>query len=615
MNKFFRSCLVLIIISYASIGLVVSLVSIEWDKLSPHPRLQWRAGEEELIKDKISKVPELRIIHQRIMANAERYMVKPTNYYHKKGKRLLDVSRDAFMMLHDLSYAYRMTNEIKYAKRAEQELRAVTQFPDWNPSHFLDVGEMAMGVSIAYDWLYDQLSPETKTMVEKAILKFAFIPASPEYSPKMGKEVDNWFYGANHNWNQVCNAGLGMAAIAFYEVYPKECDKVLKRAILTMSIPLSEYAPNGAYPEGLGYWGYGTTFQAMLNSSMISALGTDFGLSDYPGFLESGYYNLYMASVSLRSFGYSDGGANSLESNSGMFFIAAKKKDPSLLYTQLKLIKLNRFTNTLLPAYLIYSKNIDFSNIQPPKQKFWSGDGKTPVVLYHSEWTDPNSKFLGIKGGCAQTSHAHLDAGSFCYESNGVRWATDLPQDSYLRIEEAGVDLWNQNDGSERWTLLRQNNKYHNTITVNGKPHLATAVIGIRKKFNSKNKKGGSLDLTSLFRGDVKKVEREIALINDHYLLITDIIEAAEVEANIQWTMVTETKPRILSEKVIQLEMNGKTAKLMIDSPSDVSWQIWDNKPEKACETPNPKTCRIGFTKDIKAKEKTYFKVRLITSE
>ena len=96
-----------------------------------------------------------------------------------------------------------------------------------------------------------------------------------------------------------------------------------------------------------------------------------------------------------------------------------------------------------------------------------------------------------------------MDAGSFVYESDGVRWAIDLPQDSYLRIETAGVDLWNQNDGSERWNLLRQNNKYHNTLTVNDKNHLATAEIGIDKVIDTTKKQGGVLDLTPIFRGDL----------------------------------------------------------------------------------------------------------------
>ena len=51
-----------------------------------------------------------------------------------------------------------MTSEKKYLNRAVKEMLAVSAFSDWNPSHFLDVAEMTMAVSIGYDWLYDGLS-------------------------------------------------------------------------------------------------------------------------------------------------------------------------------------------------------------------------------------------------------------------------------------------------------------------------------------------------------------------------------------------------------------------------------------------------------------------------
>ena len=507
-----------------------------------------------------------------------------------------------------------MTGDKRYAVRAEQELRAVAAFPNWNPSHFLDVGEMAMGVSIAYDWLYDDLSDKTKKMVEDAIEKFAFLPADPVYTPDMGKDVNNWFYGATHNWNQVCNGGLGMAALALYESYPEKCDKILKRALETLPIALCEYAPDGAYPEGFGYWGYGTGFQAMLNTSLETALGTDFGLSDYPGFLRSGNYIQHMVAPSLQAFGYSDSGANKVLSMSPMFYIAAKIGDTSLLYNELNLIRMNRFTETLLPSYLIYAKDLDFSRVTAPTTKMWYGRGKTPVVLVRTDWV-MGAKFLGLKGGCAQTSHAHLDAGSFVYESDGVRWAIDLPQDSYLRIETAGIDLWNQNDGSERWNLLRQNNKYHNTLTVNDKNHLATAEIGIDKVIDTPKKQGGVLDLTPLFRGDLSKAVREISLNNGDFLQIKDDIQASDSVTKVQWTMVTKATPKIVAPRKIELTQNNKKAELIIDSPKDVSWEVWNNNPGNTIETPNPGTCRVGFVKMLSPKQKVSLKVRLVTKD
>ena len=42
------------------------------------------------------------------------------------------------------------------------------------------------------------------------------------------------------------------------------------------------YGPDGGYPEGFGYWGYGTSFQVMLIAALESAFGTDNGGSPKP---------------------------------------------------------------------------------------------------------------------------------------------------------------------------------------------------------------------------------------------------------------------------------------------------------------------------------------------
>src|ERR1700730_3640964 len=93
------------------------------------------------------------------------------------GRRLLDKSREALRRLFFLSYAHRMTQQQKYLQRAERELLAISAFSDWNPSHFLDVAEMTMAVSIGYDWLYNNLSADSRAIIKEAILKKGIEPS------------------------------------------------------------------------------------------------------------------------------------------------------------------------------------------------------------------------------------------------------------------------------------------------------------------------------------------------------------------------------------------------------------------------------------------------------
>jgi hypothetical protein len=56
--------------------------------------------------------------------------------------------------------AYRLTGDARFLARAKSDLMTVAAFKDWNPRHFLSVGEMSFAVGIGYDWLYAKLTPE-----------------------------------------------------------------------------------------------------------------------------------------------------------------------------------------------------------------------------------------------------------------------------------------------------------------------------------------------------------------------------------------------------------------------------------------------------------------------
>ena len=90
---------------------------------------------------------------------------------------------------------------------------AVSRFTDWNPTHFLDVGEMVMALAIGYDWLYDSLQPDTRRMVREAIVAKGFDAAK--------NTRHAWFYTAKNNWNSVCNSGLAYGALALLKRFRK----------------------------------------------------------------------------------------------------------------------------------------------------------------------------------------------------------------------------------------------------------------------------------------------------------------------------------------------------------------------------------------------------------
>ena len=69
---------------------------------------------------------------------------------------------------------------------------AVSRFTDWNPTHFLDVGEMVMALAIGYDWLYDSLQARHPA-------GWCAKQSSPKASMRTKNTRHAWFYTAKNN--------------------------------------------------------------------------------------------------------------------------------------------------------------------------------------------------------------------------------------------------------------------------------------------------------------------------------------------------------------------------------------------------------------------------------
>ncbi|HLK98299.1 MAG TPA: hypothetical protein VK364_11075, partial [Hymenobacter sp.] len=422
----------LLALSTLAVLLVSSAVTAQDTPIGPttplpaHPRILLLNGEETALKRAIAADKAWSSVHQVILTECDNLLTVAPVERIQIGRRLLDKSREALRRLFFLSYAWRMTRQPTYLQRAEKELLAISAFSDWNPTHFLDVAEMTMAAAIGYDWLHNDLSATSRSAIKEAILKKGIEPSlDPQY---------NAFLKTSNNWNQVCNAGMTYGAMAIYEDQPELARKVINRAIETVVLSMGDYAPDGAYPEGYSYWGYGTSFNVMLISAIEKAFGQDYGLSQQPGFFKTAGYLMNMTGPSGNSFNYSDAGTGgSLQP--AMFWFASKIKDPSLLWVERSRLLNNgaqkEVNDRLLPAAIFWSGGIAMSRITEPKSKIWVGRGKSPVALMRSLWTDPNAIFVGLKAGTPSASHAHMDVGSFVMEADGIRWAMDFGMQDY----------------------------------------------------------------------------------------------------------------------------------------------------------------------------------------
>lgn len=573
--------------------------SFDYEAITPHPRLLLKAGEEQKIRQNMEALPALKEVHDRIMASADDLLTKPAAHFKMEGKRM---PVPQFDRLVNLAYAYRMTGDRKYVLRAEQEIRACCAFETWNPSHFLDTATMVMGLAIAYDWMYDAFSSELKALICQSIMEKGFGPAK---DPELA-----WFYKATQNWNQVCNAGLVFGAIAIMEEEPAASQKIIEDCMNSIGLALKAYAPDGIYPEGYGYWNYGTGRNVLMNSGLETAFGTDGGLSSAKGFLESAQFICHMVGPTGDFFNYADaGGSAKAGSLPWLFWFAQKADNHSLLYWENKYLQENRSSTS--PFTLILSKDTKWDDISAPKETMWVGNSENSLALIRTEWENPEALYLAVKAGTGSVSHAHLDVGSFIFEAGGVRWAIDLGADNYLSLESAGVDLWNTGQNSPRWNVYRQNNRHHNTLTINNQRQIVKAHVLLDKVYRGDEKQGVSMDLAPVYEKEVKQAVRDIAIIRKQRLEVNDFIQASDSPAEIEWNMMTPAEPMVVAPNQVILKKEGKALLLTVDSPKAIQWKVSSAQPSQPYETPNPGISRLSFTINLKAKEKADLKVRM----
>lgn len=585
----------------------------EWKgQIEDHPRLLLKEGEEVRIKEMIAGDEAMARIHGGIISECDKMLALPVLERVMEGKRLLHTSREALKRIFWLAYSYRMSGNEAYADRAVDEMMAVCSFTDWNPSHFLDVGEMVMAVAIGYDWLYDHMTPSQRRVAKEAIVEKGFIPADDEgYAG---------FYNLANNWNQVCCGGLLYGALATYEEHPETARGLTDLYVKSVPFALACYAPDGGYPEGFNYWGYGTSFQVMMIAALESAMGTDFGLSEAPGFLDTAAFVQFMTAPTGECFNFSDA-VPYAPCNPMMFWFASKTGDIQRIWLERRNIEnlpddfmddvSHRFTeHRLLPSLMIFASAMDMSRLTPPEEHFRVYEGRTPLFIYRSGWEKGEDAYLGIKGGSPTTSHAHMDAGSFVYEYNGVRWSADLGMQDYHSLESRGVDLWNQGEGGQRWDVFRLGNESHSTLTINGKHHKVKSFVPIVGTWRERDRKGARLDMTSAFAEDVDSLTREIWLDRKDRLHVRDIIRTGKEQADVMWVMTTTAQAEILPDGSILLEKDGKKMKLE-NNVEGLAPHIWTNDPPHDYDAPNPGTCRVGFTMDIPAASEAVIEVLL----
>ncbi|MCE5185335.1 MAG: heparinase II/III-family protein [Planctomycetaceae bacterium] len=524
-----------------------------------HPRLMLKEDALRDLKERAENDQVLQHFVSEIFKRADDRLDEPKLIYEKRGPRLLHVSKACLERIYDLGIAWRWTGGKKYAEKIKENLLAVCDFPDWNPSHFLDTAEMSHAVGIGCDWTYDYLDEKTRDRIRAALVELGLKPGIERY-----KSAYKHFTYA-YNWNQVCNGGLLIGAAAIAESEPETAEFVIRNALENLPIALGSYAPDGVWAEGIGYWNYATSYTAFALTALQTSLGSDFGLSKAPGLAQTGYVPIYFASPAGLLFSYADAGDfKKRETAACMFWLARTFGNSQFSDSEHDLLQAGKVD----PFHVIW--------YTPPSGKTPSTRdldcllrGQVETALFRSDWNDPDALFVGVKAGYNQAHYGHLDLGNFEMDALGVRWARDLGSDNYNL-----PDYFNYRQGGTRWTYYRLNSFSHNVPVLGGKNQNANAAARVTRFESNEAFSFATINLTEAYAAHTTEAMRGVAMVGKRRaVLVQDEFEIVN-PCQVLWGMTTDAAITLEKPGLARLSLKGRQLYARVLSPAGASFAI-----------------------------------------
>ncbi len=563
------------------------------------------ANKDDFAALRANNTPLALMGKEKVLRDATAMLSFPVAKYEMEGRRLLAISRLVLQRSLFLSMAYQLSGEKKFARRAIDEALAAAAFPDWNPDHFLDTAEMCLGVAVAYDWLFDELTPEEEKTLREAILQKALI--EPDGTLKTG-----WWTKAENNWGQVCEGGLLAGAIALRESNPAITEAIVKRAVESLPLCLSAYA-EGGFPEGpSAYWHYATSYTGVALAILQKAYGHDFHLSETPGLNQQIDYVDSLTGEKNVFFNFSDGGivpgsadGTVRRLDCAAWFLAHRfgqadklKRFEVGLYEEyckdrtLPTAQTRRSMDRLFPLILLWLPS-ELPTATPSLPSVQRLGGRVPVGVMRRA-SKNHSSFASMKGGRSCDHHGHMDAGSFVYDSDGIRWAVDLGSEDYNKVEETGLNLWLFDQDSDRWRVFRLSAAAHNVLLIDDQPQQVTGEAKIKVR-EEKGRSWLQADLSDVYP-QAKSVVRSLELTSEaeEKLVISDTVCGVKPGTKVTWQIITSAAPMIDQEGRLVLKKNGQE-RYILPSQS-VDWQIESiAKPRHSWDSPNAGKFRVFF--------------------
>jgi hypothetical protein len=396
------------------------------------------------------------------------------NFIRNEAK-LTNHSKDMLQVrqiLERTSFVYALTGDGAQCDVARRAVDKILEYPKWD--YFLEGGEDVIGLqrapeatiamSCARQWLDRAITKETAAEIERQIgEKGAPACFRTLYGMKYPDRVRGWgfdpeddypFHVDLRRWPLILNstnlkaipiAGLGIAGCLLRGKH-SQADRWIDMAEQSARAFALMYGPDGAYDEGVGYWGYTSTHLALLVEVIRRTLGRDIsGIINYPGTVRYGLrMSMAVAGRPNDCVNFSDAWA--MGDLSVAAWTAGRFKDPVAQHvaTHVGELKSPWSVIWLDPALPGEKPGPDLHDIR------FSNDW----VVSRSGWGEADGVVALRSGGPA--NHEHADRNSVIFKACGERIYHDPYHAAYPNTDP----LW----------VLRLT-KSHTAVLIGGKGH------------------------------------------------------------------------------------------------------------------------------------------------
>lgn len=379
------------------------------------------------------------------------------------GQRRIISSQDVLSRFYCLAFAAACEDSQTLADRLWLEIEDAINLPNWNTRHWLEPAEMMHSISIAYDWCYKFWTDEQKQLMETQVYELGIKNAVREYNgvPRWYR----WHYGFKgteiaNNWSIVCNAGVLMTSLAFYDTNTTFYNTKMNNAIRSIKAGLNAYSEDGSYRENLNYWNYATRNLIMITDAFENAIGGDFNalppieapfhydFSKAPGVSITPDFPIY-ANGPAGVFNYGDASGGSSTSSPAFMWIANRFNTPHYTKYHLDNVAKKGHSGVNIPLDLLWYEGGELNKLLP-EDKFFDDD----FASLRSSWDGDETLWIAMKGGPNGRPHNHYDIGSFVLDYDGVRF--------FRQLGAIGYD-WSGGRG----TFYKSRTEGQNTILVN----------------------------------------------------------------------------------------------------------------------------------------------------